>query len=84
MQAETEVVEDAAAASEEANRQIFMDAVKATAPRNNWTRKEVAAIYYQPMLELAHQAVSPGPFSSFLHSVSCDDTLSVYIHPRPS
>lgn len=82
VQAEAEAVEDATAASEEVNRQIFKDAVKATAPRNNWTRKEVAAIYYQPMLELAHQAVSSGPFSPFLHSASCDDTLHIS-HPRP-
>ena len=39
--------------------QIFRDAVAATAPRQNWTRREISAIYYQPLLELAHQAVSP-------------------------
>lgn len=43
---------------DEVNRQIFLDAVNATAPRRDWTRKEVSAIYYQPMLELTHQAVS--------------------------
>lgn len=42
----------------EANRHIFLDAVKATKPRNDWTTTEVASIYYQPLLELAHQAVS--------------------------
>lgn len=60
-----EVEGEGADAHTEANRKIFMDAVRATAPRNNWTRKEVAAIYYQPMLELAHQAVSLG-FSRLL------------------
>lgn len=39
-------------------RHIFLDAVKATRPRNDWTRTEVASIYYQPLLELTHQAVS--------------------------
>ncbi|KAG5958220.1 biotin synthase [Claviceps arundinis] len=35
---------------------ILKAAVRATAPRQNWTREEIAAIYYQPLLELAHQA----------------------------
>lgn len=39
-------------------KKIFRDAVAATAPRNTWTRQEISAIYYQPLLELAHQAVS--------------------------
>lgn len=43
----------------EAARRIFLDAVAATAPRQNWTRKEIASIYYQPLMELAYQAVSP-------------------------
>ncbi|KAK6541499.1 biotin synthase [Orbilia ellipsospora] len=43
--------------SPEANaKKIFQDAVAATAPRQNWTRKEIATIYYQPLLELTHQA----------------------------
>ncbi|KAF3760391.1 biotin synthase [Cryphonectria parasitica EP155] len=42
--------------SVETNRQIFLDAVKTARVRTDWTRKEVAAIYYQPLLELAHQA----------------------------
>ncbi|POR35935.1 Biotin synthase, mitochondrial [Tolypocladium paradoxum] len=35
---------------------IFRDAVAATGPRQDWTRREISAIYYQPLLELAHQA----------------------------
>ncbi|OAA63121.1 Biotin synthase [Cordyceps fumosorosea ARSEF 2679] len=41
---------------EEAKKKIFRDAVAADHVRNNWTRQEIAAIYYQPLLELAHQA----------------------------
>ncbi|KAJ3473661.1 hypothetical protein NLG97_g10193 [Lecanicillium saksenae] len=41
---------------EEAKRKIFQDAVAADHVRHNWTRPEIAAIYYQPLLELAHQA----------------------------
>lgn len=37
---------------------ILRDAVAATGPRQDWTRREISAIYYQPLLELAHQAVS--------------------------
>lgn len=61
-----ENVSEGADAHTEANRKMFMDAVNATAPRNDWTRKEVAAIYYQPMLELAHQAVSLLPRPSLV------------------
>ncbi|KAH8906422.1 biotin synthase [Coniochaeta sp. PMI_546] len=39
-------------------KRILHDAVAATAPRHNWTREEVAAIYYQPLMELAFQAAS--------------------------
>ncbi|ODA83834.1 hypothetical protein RJ55_02350 [Drechmeria coniospora] len=35
---------------------IFRRAVAAKASRTSWTREEIAAIYYQPLLELAHQA----------------------------
>lgn len=35
---------------------ILQDAVAATGPRQDWTREEISAIYYQPLLELAHQA----------------------------
>lgn len=51
-----EVVENTA---RQANaKKILQDAVAATGPRQNWTRQEISAIYYQPLLELAHQAVS--------------------------
>lgn len=46
-------------AEREANaRQILKTAVNATAPRNNWTKEEIAAIYYSPLMDLAYQAVS--------------------------
>jgi biotin synthase len=38
--------------------QILREAVAATAPRHNWTRDEISAIFYQPLMELAYQAVS--------------------------
>lgn len=37
---------------------ILKDAVTAKEPRHNWTREQIAALYYQPLLELAYQAVS--------------------------
>lgn len=37
-------------------REIFKKAVAATAPRTTWTKEEIAAIYYQPLMELAYQA----------------------------
>ncbi|KAM0326998.1 hypothetical protein ACHAQA_006119 [Verticillium albo-atrum] len=37
-------------------QRIFRDALAATAPRNNWTREEISAIYYQPLMELSYQA----------------------------
>lgn len=43
-------------------RQILLGAAAATRPRNDWTEKEVSAMYHQPLLELAHQAVSTVPF----------------------
>lgn len=39
------------------SKQVLLDAVAATAPRQNWTRKEIAAIYYQPLMELTYLAV---------------------------
>lgn len=39
-------------------KQILREAVAATAPRHDWTRDEISAIYYQPLMELAYQAVS--------------------------
>lgn len=38
-------------------KKLLADAVAATKPRNNWTREEIAAIYYQPLLELTYQSV---------------------------
>lgn len=43
---------------EAAARRIFLDAIAAEAPRRDWTKKEIASIYYQPLMELAYQAVS--------------------------
>ncbi|KAG5999692.1 hypothetical protein E4U54_001724 [Claviceps lovelessii] len=51
---ELDAVEKAAGQANAA--QILKDAVSAAGPRQNWTRDEIAAIYYQPLLELAHQA----------------------------
>lgn len=39
-------------------RGILRKAVAATAPRQDWTRKEIASIYYHSPIELAYQAVS--------------------------
>ncbi|KAK1764165.1 hypothetical protein QBC33DRAFT_548250 [Phialemonium atrogriseum] len=39
-------------------RRILREAAEATAPRHNWTRQEIAAIYYQPLLELTYQAAN--------------------------
>lgn len=51
-------------AKEAVRKKIFLDAVQATSPRQNWTREEISAIFYQPLLELAYQAVSrPLPFN---------------------
>ncbi|KAK0388171.1 hypothetical protein NLU13_4416 [Sarocladium strictum] len=38
--------------------QILRDAVAAQAPRHDWTREEISAIYYQPLMELAYQAAN--------------------------
>ncbi|KAK0628000.1 Biotin synthase [Lasiodiplodia hormozganensis] len=37
-------------------REILKRAVNATAPRNNWTKEEIAAIYYTPLMDLAFKA----------------------------
>jgi hypothetical protein len=42
----------------EARKKVFRDAVAADTIRHNWTKEEISAIYYQPLLELAFQAVS--------------------------
>ncbi|KAL2208066.1 biotin synthase [Sarocladium strictum] len=39
-------------------RQILREAVAAQAPRHDWTREEISAIYYQPLMELAYQAAN--------------------------
>ncbi|KAL7813563.1 hypothetical protein V8C44DRAFT_327116 [Trichoderma aethiopicum] len=39
-------------------KKLMAEAVAATKPRNNWTREEIAAIYYQPLLELTYQSGS--------------------------
>ncbi|KAK3196499.1 biotin synthase [Lecanicillium sp. MT-2017a] len=40
----------------EARKRVFQDAVAANTVRHNWTKEEISAIYYQPLLELAFQA----------------------------
>ena len=42
----------------ERRKQIMREAVTANTVRHDWTKEEIAAIYYQPVLELAYQAVS--------------------------
>ncbi|KAK4678797.1 biotin synthase [Podospora pseudoanserina] len=37
-------------------RQVLRDAVAAAAPRYTWSKEETAAIYHQPLMELAFQA----------------------------
>lgn len=39
-------------------REILKKAVAATAPRQDWTRKEIASIYYHSPIELAYQAAT--------------------------
>ena len=36
---------------------VLQEAVAAERPRHDWTREEISAIYYQPLMELAYQAV---------------------------
>lgn len=38
-------------------RRVLRGAAEATAPRHDWTKEEIAAIYYQPLMELSYQAV---------------------------
>ncbi|KAI8691618.1 hypothetical protein LRP88_08875 [Fusarium phalaenopsidis] len=40
----------------ERRKQIMREAVTANTVRHDWTKEEIAAIYYQPVLELAYQA----------------------------
>ncbi|EKG10556.1 Biotin synthase [Macrophomina phaseolina MS6] len=37
-------------------REILRKAINATAPRNNWTKEEISAIYYHPLMDLTFQA----------------------------
>lgn len=37
-------------------KRILRDAVSAAQPRHDWTKEEIAAIYYQPLMELAYQS----------------------------
>lgn len=39
-------------------KRILREAVSAAKPRHNWTKEEISAIYYQPLLELTYQSVS--------------------------
>ncbi|KAH7001356.1 hypothetical protein EDB80DRAFT_89890 [Ilyonectria destructans] len=41
--------------SDKAQR-ILRDAVSAAQPRHDWTKEEIAAIYYQPLMELTYQS----------------------------
>src|SRR6478609_736288 len=47
----------------EKRKQILREAVSSTQVRHDWTKDEIAAIYYQPVLELAYQAVSNSSFA---------------------
>ncbi|KAK3386107.1 hypothetical protein B0H63DRAFT_394061 [Podospora didyma] len=42
--------------SQQRAKQIFQNAVAATAPRHNWTKEEISAIYHQPLMELSFRA----------------------------
>lgn len=42
----------------EARKKVFRDAVAANSIRHNWTKEEISAVYYQPLMELTFQAVS--------------------------
>lgn len=66
----TEAVPEEAAAADAAavaaaaspwGQRVFRDAVQARAPRSDWTREEIAAIYHQPLMELVQQAVRLSP-----------------------
>ncbi|KAK0634089.1 hypothetical protein B0T14DRAFT_534064 [Immersiella caudata] len=37
---------------------VLQKAVQATTPRTDWTRKEISAIYHQPLLDLSYQAAT--------------------------
>lgn len=52
------VASESDANHQQRNRQILRKAVAASAPRQDWSRDEISAIYHQPLMELAYQAVS--------------------------
>ncbi|GAB1318046.1 biotin synthase [Madurella fahalii] len=39
-------------------REILRGSVAATAPRHDWTREDISAIYHYPLMELAYQAAN--------------------------
>lgn len=53
-------------------KKIFHKAVNTTEVRHDWTREEISAIYYQPLMELAFQAVRCRLISS--HPQICTHT----------
>ncbi|KAL2157145.1 hypothetical protein VTH06DRAFT_6433 [Thermothelomyces fergusii] len=38
--------------------QVLRDAINATTPRQNWTREEISAIFYQPLMKLVYHAAT--------------------------
>lgn len=50
--------EDIQQKQRERAKAILREAVAAEAPRHDWTKEEISAIYYQPLMELTFQAVS--------------------------
>lgn len=49
-------------------KRILREATQVAQPRHDWTKEEIAAIYYQPLMELTYQSVSTlsSSFLSFL------------------
>lgn len=43
------------------HQNVLQTALKATAPRHNWTRDEIREVYNTPLMELAHQSVCNSP-----------------------
>ncbi|KAK4131274.1 biotin synthase [Trichocladium antarcticum] len=52
------VASESDANHQQRNRQILRKAVAASAPRQDWSRDEISAIYHQPLMELAYQAAN--------------------------
>ncbi len=59
---------------------ILQSAVAATAPRNVWTREEIAQIYHQPLMELVFQSVS----NRLMHLLSLAPALLTPRRRRPT